>query len=495
MSTTLARDVEAGLVGSASAMEEVPSSGASVATLTQFAKFDSKSVPAHTEPMLRKRDYLRAPGLKQGALITVKSLVPKDWLLFAYFLYTIAFLFIGVQDAGDVVWLGILVRLVVTPLIIFGRYYLAVVPDDLHKRRTLFRVRNRSVVLVNAYILGFVLDIVHILCAVYFYTEQGKIIANVWDYPADFWDDRFKEIDHQITGVPIEQGVGFYLRSLTSAQFNRALGEYLSMCYVFFYLVIALGYVVPYAFAKRYNFDQITTGMVMAYLICLSLFPLLPTAGPYWAYPDQRPTGEEIGYFFGPLSQSLIEAGSSIGTAFPSSHCAITTATQVLSLVYFWPLGLAFLAICPAIVFATIWLGNHYVIDSLVGVSIGLVVSGITIIIGNYWYPKVEKPLTGYKMYIRAMLTFPALLPAATSSAAAVSDEQSQSSMPTTASGVAEASTRGGLSDMHASSTMEDVCIDVDEVPVRDAAVKASSKPAQSQGAEQEESDIAGEQR
>lgn len=192
-------------------------------------------------------------------------------------------------------------------------------------------------------------------------------------------------------------GVGYAWRGVTGhgSTANRVIGEYLNMCYFLFYAVIALTYVIPYVFRPRRNFELITTGLIAAYLLCLGLFPLLPTAGPCmlnalinvlyrhnsmptyllfcetaakrgirhvchehrahitdaphqalltnrsqphvtladWQYPLQRPPPEEVGYFFSYVAQSLVKSGSSIGTAFPSSHCAVTTVSFVLSML------------------------------------------------------------------------------------------------------------------------------------------------------------------
>jgi hypothetical protein len=161
------------------------------------------------------RSYLRKP-FKQTVKITTTSLKPKDWILFAYFLASTPLLFIGLDSAADVPWFGVVLRLVVTPAILFARYYFAVVPDSLHKRRLLFRIwKGRGVQVIIPYIFGMLFDIIHILCGVYFYGEDGKIIANMWNYPLDFWDDHFKQIDSDITGVSIDQGM------LVSGRANR----------------------------------------------------------------------------------------------------------------------------------------------------------------------------------------------------------------------------------------------------------------------------------
>jgi membrane-associated phospholipid phosphatase len=75
--------------------------------------------------------------------------------------------------------------------------------------------------------------------------------------------------------------------------------------------------------------------------------------------------------------------------------------------VYCLPLGIAYIFVCPAIVVATVWLGYHYVIDSIPGVGIGLAISALTILIVPRWLKHVREPLTGDPCYLTAMVTFP----------------------------------------------------------------------------------------
>lgn len=346
--------------------------------------------------------------MRERVYITLSALPPKDWMLLVYMIYSTPFLFFGASTTGDVVWVGVFLRILALCLIPFARYYLAVVPDEQHKRRTLFTLNDgRAAVLVLPYVSGLALDFLHVVCCVYFYSEDGAIIKNMYSYPHDFYDLDFQHIDVKLAHLHGGTGVGYALRGATGhgSLFNRILGEYLSFAYIFFYFLIASAYLVPYAHGTRHTFDVVTTGLIMAYLVALATFALLPTAGPFWALSDERPEAQEIGYFFAALSQTLIKGGSAIGTAFPSSHCAVTTVSFVLSLVYCTPLGIFYISLCPALVFGTVWLGNHYLIDSVVGVALGLVCSALTILIDRHVFPKIRPSLGGDRMYAFSVLT------------------------------------------------------------------------------------------
>jgi membrane-associated phospholipid phosphatase len=262
-------------------------------------------------------------------------------------------------------------------------------------RQVVFKYKHHILYIIYPHVTGFFLDIVHIFCALYLYAEDGHIIQSAPKLP--FWDDTMKHVDSKMTGIDIDHGVGYYLRSLHLLLFNQVLGEYLSLSYILFYLVIAFGYLIPYLFASRYSFDQITNGLLLTYLVCLTLYPIFPTKGPFWTYP--RPDGHDVGFVFGPLAQYLVGHNSAIGTAFPSSHCAITTVVQILTLIYYRPLGFVFLSFCPAILVATVWLGYHYLVDSIVGFLIGCMCAAVVIGFGRLVY-------TPRDVYIRVMLEY-----------------------------------------------------------------------------------------
>jgi hypothetical protein len=68
----------------------------------------------------------------------------------------------------------------------------------------------------------------------------------------------------------------------------------------------------------REHFDRLMTSQTLVYLTCIAAYLFFPTAGPYWAYPDQRPDPSEVGYLFSHVTHFLVGGGSSLGTAFPS---------------------------------------------------------------------------------------------------------------------------------------------------------------------------------
>ena len=45
--------------------------------------------------------------------------------------------------------------------------------------------------------------------------QDGAVIQNMYDVTTDFWDDHFKQVDVDMTGVDIAVGVGYEFRALS----------------------------------------------------------------------------------------------------------------------------------------------------------------------------------------------------------------------------------------------------------------------------------------
>ena len=81
------------------------------------------------------------------------------------------------------------------------------------------------------------------------------------------------------------------------------------------------------------------------------------------------------GGLFGPVIRAFFAAGDSLGTAFPSSHCAGSVAAALLVGRLFGPAAGRLAGLWAAfIVVSTVYTNNHYLTDTVAGVATGLVI-------------------------------------------------------------------------------------------------------------------------
>lgn len=150
---------------------------------------------------------------------------------------------------------------------------------------------------------------------------------------------------------------------------SKAVSEYAHFSYFYYYFVpttLALGL---YVSGQRPKFSQALTATLLSFLACCLVYMLFPVVGPYHHFG--HPPATSWPGVFGPLTHSIVERGSSLGTAFPSSHTAVAVCVWLsawrLARPSFWLLSL----IVPALAFGTVYGGFHYAVDTIAGALLG----------------------------------------------------------------------------------------------------------------------------
>jgi membrane-associated phospholipid phosphatase len=157
---------------------------------------------------------------------------------------------------------------------------------------------------------------------------------------------------------------------------SRALSEYLHFSYFYYYFVPATLAMWLYVRRDMARFSRALTAILGVFLACMLIYLVFPVVGPYHHFG--HPVAASWGGFFAPLVHGIVERGSSLGTAFPSSHTAVAVCVWLtawrLERPAFWLLTL----VVPALAVATVYGGFHYALDTLAGVLLGAAVAAIS---------------------------------------------------------------------------------------------------------------------
>jgi len=216
----------------------------------------------------------------------------------------------------------------------------------------------------------------------------GGLLA-YW-YPETFDINRIiVNYDYLIAGL--EQSIfGFQPALVFSQHFPQLwFSEILNMGYFAYYPLIIGTCIYFYVKDKKY-FEFFFFSILFSFFCYYLIFILFPTAGPQYYYQaigtDQVHSGvfQQIGLYFNE-HQSLINTADSRGffaqmvqntqqvgerptAAFPSSHVGISTLIMILVFQKRqFKLSAFLFPIYLALVFATVYIQAHYVIDVLVG--------------------------------------------------------------------------------------------------------------------------------
>jgi membrane-associated phospholipid phosphatase len=155
-----------------------------------------------------------------------------------------------------------------------------------------------------------------------------------------------------------------------AVQFDaKPLSELLHLAYAAYYLLVYLPPIVLYARGQRDAFVSTLLALTVVYGVCFVTYALFPVDGPrYLVGPAAAPDGVVRSFVL-----TLLDRGSSRGTAFPSSHVAASVVSSLCALRYQRGVGIGVAIVTAALTIATVYGGFHYVVDALVGVILGVI--------------------------------------------------------------------------------------------------------------------------
>lgn len=148
--------------------------------------------------------------------------------------------------------------------------------------------------------------------------------------------------------------------------------EFLHLGYFSYYLIVPGAAIAAYLLKGPRALERASFTIALAFLICYLCFSVFPVAGPRYDFPKLPPPPAD-GFMLG-VVHSILESGSSKGTAFPSSHVAATLAawfaTGRESKRVFWIMA----PFAVSLTLGTVYGRFHYGIDAAVGLMLAMAV-------------------------------------------------------------------------------------------------------------------------
>jgi membrane-associated phospholipid phosphatase len=155
---------------------------------------------------------------------------------------------------------------------------------------------------------------------------------------------------------------------------SPALSEALHLAYAAYYLIVLVPPLLLYLRGRRVEYARTMLALVVVYAICFLTYLVFPVDGPrYLVGPAMAPDG--------PVRSAVLQllaAGSSRGTAFPSSHVAASVVSSLCALAYQRRAGVVVATVTVGLTLATVYGGFHYAVDALAGLVLGLAAWGVS---------------------------------------------------------------------------------------------------------------------
>ncbi len=192
------------------------------------------------------------------------------------------------------------------------------------------------------------------------YKELATLNLAVWN--GHYFDDLILHGEQILFG-------GQPSRELAVQFPSRLLSEILHAAYLSYYFIIYAPLAYLYARGKRAEFRASAFAVLLAFFAHYLFFIYFPVQGPRYLFP--APAGPMADGPIYQLTHRLLEAGSSRGAAFPSSHVGVSVAQTIMVfrlLPRFAPISVvATLALAIGAVYG----GFHYAIDAIAGFVLG----------------------------------------------------------------------------------------------------------------------------
>jgi membrane-associated phospholipid phosphatase len=163
-------------------------------------------------------------------------------------------------------------------------------------------------------------------------------------------------------------------------QFARPwLTEGLQLAYTSFYLLPLVLLLALYA-AKRFGeFRKAQFGMLLCFYLSYLGYFIVPALGPRFISEGvaQAPRGL---FLSGAIQNALnqLEGAGRMRDAFPSGHAAVALVVQWYAFRYFRRRGFWLLPLTTALLFSTVYLAYHYVVDVLAGAGLAVLCVVVT---------------------------------------------------------------------------------------------------------------------
>ncbi|MBM3317227.1 MAG: phosphatase PAP2 family protein [Candidatus Eisenbacteria bacterium] len=148
------------------------------------------------------------------------------------------------------------------------------------------------------------------------------------------------------------------------------LSEFLHFTYALYILLVPIAALLLLGLRRHEALKLFTTSVLGTFFFCYLVFTFFPVKGPFEHIGPIDPAAK--GMLFPQLVHGLLTRGSSIGTAFPSSHVAVAVTIWWVTRPYVGRWQILFLVAAAGIFAGTVYGGYHYALDSLAGLAVGV---------------------------------------------------------------------------------------------------------------------------
>jgi len=152
------------------------------------------------------------------------------------------------------------------------------------------------------------------------------------------------------------------------------LSEVLHFFYLSYYLIIFGPPLYLYLRHRISDHQRVVFALMLTFFGHYLFFIFFPVQGPRYLFPP--PVGELAQGPMYRMAHALLEAGSSQGAAFPSSHVGVAVAQTALAFLVLKGAAPLLLLAAAGLAVGAVYGGFHYATDAVCGLILGLALFG-----------------------------------------------------------------------------------------------------------------------
>jgi membrane-associated phospholipid phosphatase len=178
--------------------------------------------------------------------------------------------------------------------------------------------------------------------------------------------------DHILLGWEQALFGGQPSRELAAAWPMLPFSELLHLSYISYYLIIYGPAIYLYLKGRHDAHQQMTFTLMLTFFAHYLFFIYFPVQGPRYIFAAPTAGTISTGFFYN-LAHRILEAGSSQGAAFPSSHVGVSFAQTALAFRLTPGIAPVVLLLSSGLALGAVYGGFHYATDAVCGLLFGLI--------------------------------------------------------------------------------------------------------------------------
>jgi membrane-associated phospholipid phosphatase len=190
-------------------------------------------------------------------------------------------------------------------------------------------------------------------------------VLNVAVHNGRYFDEIILRSEQQLFG-------GQPSRELAAAWPYPALSEFLHFSYLAYYLIIYGPFLLLYLRGRFGDHQRAAFTVMLTFFAHYIFFIYFPVQGPRYLFP--APSGDIANGAMYNLAHQILEAGSSRGAAFPSSHVGVAFAQTFMAFQLLKRWAPLLLILSTGLAVGAVYGGFHYATDVIAGFAYSIMI-------------------------------------------------------------------------------------------------------------------------